>query len=146
MLKGVFMRSLIFALIFSSLLWAVPVTELLGKDYQVIIRTYGFPNAIFPVRQAVPDKDDVVFQYEDAYMYLYNNKCYRVFFSSEYIGEILPGVKIGSNKAALVKELGGRYTLEKDGLVWQKEKYLVIAKLSEKSTLKNFWFITKVEK
>lgn len=140
------MRLLFFCLVFISLLGAVPVTDMLGQDYTVIIKTYGFPNSIFPVRQSIPDKDDVVFEYSAAYLYLYNNRCYRVFFSSEYQDEIVSGVSIGSNRAALVKAFGQRYTLESDGLVWKKDKYVVLAKLSEKSTLQNLWFITKVEK
>jgi hypothetical protein len=140
------MRVFLSLCIFLSMLWAVPVTELLGKDYQEIIRTYGFPNSIFPVRQSIPDKDDVVFEYASAYMYLFNNRCYRVFFSSEYEHEIVLGVKIGANKAALVNAFGQKYTLENDGLVWKRDKYLVVAKMSETSTLVNLWFITKVEK
>ena len=140
------MRCILGFCVLLTLAWAVPVTEMLGQDYTMIIKTYGFPSAIFPVRQSRADKDDVVFAYAYAYMYLYNNRCYRVFFSSQYAAEILPGVKIGSSKAALTKALGQKYTLENEGLVWKKDTYTAIAKMAEDNTLKGFWFITKVEK
>jgi hypothetical protein len=127
------------------MLWAED-TALLGKNYIAVMKAKGFPNAVFPVRQSVAAQDDVVFMYNFSYVYIYNNKAYRIFYSPEYRGEIFQGLKIGDPKSGLTKRFGDKYSLEKDGLLWTLREYLILAKVDEKNTLKSLWLITKVEK
>ena len=142
----ILMRLFIITILLCASAWAQSVTDLFGKTYVDVIRAYGYPNAIFPVRQSIPDKDDVVFEYAGSFLYLYSNRCYRAFYSSEYTGVITGTLKIGSSKTSVIELFGSRYTLEKEGLVWKKDKYIIIAKLDEANCLKSLWFITKVEK
>ena len=123
-----------------------PIIEYLDKNYIVVMKDFGFPNSIFPVRGQTASQDDVVFMYEFSYMYFYNNKMYRVFYSSEYPHEIFNGIKIGAKKGALTAVFGNKYTLENEGLLWHFKEHLVLAKMDEQNRLKSLWLIKEVDK
>lgn len=123
-----------------------PVINYLGQTYVGVMKDYGFPNSIFPVRGKTAEEDDIVFMYEFSYMYFYGNKLYRVFYSSEYKDEIFKGIKIGAKKSALTKVFGSKYTLEDESLLWRFTGYLVLAKMDKENRLKSLWFIKEVEK
>lgn len=139
-------KTFIFFLLVSSLVFAASVTDYLGETYVKVIKGYGFPNSIFPVRQSTATQDDVVFMYDFSYFYFYNNHFYRVYYSSEYKNEIYKGIKIGAKKSALTNVFGDKYSLEKDGLIWNMKNYLVLAKMDESNRLKGLWFIKEVQK
>jgi hypothetical protein len=94
-----------------------------------------------PIRQSTPEKDDVAFVYGGAYLYFYNNRFYRAYYSSDFKGDILKGLKIGSFKSELIKNFGEKYDFEQDGLVWHRPGYLVIAKMNDRNRLLGLWFI-----
>jgi hypothetical protein len=117
------------------------VAEELGLTHVELIQRRGIPNAIFPVRQDKAALDDIIFVYEDSYYYIYNNRFYRAFFSKHYAGEIYQGLKIGSLKSELTALWGDKYALEKDGLVWQQQGYIIVAKINSENRLESIWFI-----
>ncbi|GBR76529.1 hypothetical protein NO2_1062 [Candidatus Termititenax persephonae] len=117
-----------------------PVADL-GVTHAELLQKKGIPNAILPIRQKKADEDDVVFVYADSYFYLYNNHFYRAFFSKRYDGEIYRGLKIGSPKSAVTALWGNNYDLEKDGLVWNKDGYIVVAKIDKDNRLESLWLI-----
>jgi hypothetical protein len=123
-----------------------PIINYLGQTYIGVMKDYGFPNSIFPVRGKTVAQDDVVFMYEFSYMYFYSNKLYRVFYSSEYKDEIFKGIKVGSKKSSLTKVFGTKYILEEESLLWRFTGYLVAAKMDKENRLKSLWFIKEVEK
>lgn len=141
-----FKRILIILIFINMIFAAQSGFNLLGENYIKVIKEYGFPNSIFPVRQNVPANDDVVFMYEFSYFYFFNNRLYRIFYSSEYKEEIYKGIKIGAKKAALTNAFGGKYSLESDGLLWRMPNYLVLAKMDAENRLKGLWLIKEVQK
>ena len=122
------------------------ITDFLGQTYVQVIKNYGFPNSIFPLRQNNPKEDDIVFNYENSFFYFYNNKLYRIFYSSEYQGKIYKDLKIGSKKSKLTAYFGKKYKLEEDGYLWRLKDYIIVAKLDDKNKLKSIWFIYEVDK
>ncbi|MDR1997572.1 MAG: hypothetical protein LBQ83_04555 [Candidatus Margulisbacteria bacterium] len=135
------MLKFIWTILILSALGAAGVVEDLGCTHIELMQRKGLPNALFPVRQDNARLDDVVFVYEDSYYYIYNNRFYRAFFSKRYTGEIHQDLQIGAPKSALTALWGNNYTLEKDGLVWQRNGYVVIAKLNKENRLESIWFI-----
>jgi len=113
----------------------------LGITHVELIQKKGIPNAIFPLRQERAQLDDIVFVYEDSYYYIYNNRFYRAFFSRHYQGEIYRGLEIGSPRSALIRLWGNRFRLERDGLVWSRDGYIIVAKLNPENNLESIWFI-----
>ncbi|MDR1113746.1 MAG: hypothetical protein LBL50_01485 [Candidatus Margulisbacteria bacterium] len=130
-----------FTLILSNVLAEIDVVAELGATHVELLQQKGAPNAILPVRQERPDDDDVAFVYGESYFYLYNNHFYRAFFSKRHSGEIYKGLKIGDSKGELTKLWGNKYDLEKDGLVWQKDGYIIVAKITTENRLESIWFI-----
>ncbi|MDR1453075.1 MAG: hypothetical protein LBJ25_03765 [Candidatus Margulisbacteria bacterium] len=132
------------AFILSGVLAEIDVIAELGATHVDLLRQKGAPNAILPVRQGRPDDDDVAFVYGDSYFYLYNNHFYRAFFSPRHRGEIYKGLKIGDSKGELTKLWGNKYDLEKDGLIWQKDGYIIVARVTTENLLESIWFIKDV--
>lgn len=113
----------------------------LGITHAELLQKKGIPNSILPIRQKIADEDDVVFVYTDSYFYLYNNHFYRAFFSKRYEGEIHKGLKIGSPRSAVTALWGNKYDIEKDGLVWYRDGYIVVAKIDKDNRLESLWLI-----
>jgi len=130
------------------LIHKVPLTvfDLIGQTYIDVIYEKGYPNAMFPVRQSKKNWDDIVFDYEGSFFYLYNNRLYRVYYSSDYKGEIHKGLTIGSPRSKLAELFGNRYTLEDDGYVWHWQGKMILAKFDDKHRLSSLWIIVKIQK
>ncbi len=128
-----------------SFLAAQEITDLLGKTHVDVLNYYGPPNRIFSVRQNNAAEDDVVFNYEQSFMYFYASKLYRVLYSSEYKEKIYKDLKIGDKKNKLTGYFGRNYSLEKDGLVWRLDDFLVVARLDDKERLTSLWFVINKE-
>lgn len=122
------------------------VLEDLGCTHAELLQKKGIPNALFPVRQQKPTLDDIVFVYEDSYYYIYNNHFYRAFFTKRHIGEIYKGLQIGAPKSALTTLWGNNYQLERDGLVWNKPGFIIVAKITTENALESIWFIKEERK
>lgn len=144
--RGRLVRKIILGfLLICSFLAAAEITDFLGKTHVDVLNYYGPPNRIFSVRQSKVTEDDVVFNYEQSFMYFYASKLYRVLYSSEYQDKIYKELKIGDKRSKLISYFGRNYSLEQDGLIWRLDDFLVIARLNGKDRLTSLWFISKKE-
>ena len=94
-------------------------SKIIGMNLNDAFKEFGVPDEVFSIRGDTKSFDDVVFFYENYYLYLfwYRNKVFQVSFDFRYKNEIL-GFKMGESIASAKKKI-------KKKLAFESEKELV---------------------
>ena len=100
-MKRVLLLSL---LLFSFPLWAQVNTgeqlSFIGLTLQQVIERFGAPSTVFTARGNELWQDDVVFRYAEGDFYIYQDRVWKVRFTSAH------GISQGERKAAVLLTLG----------------------------------------